>query len=527
MRLLALLLACLSLPLGAQTPPFSGLTLTSWWTLGYPTGNAPLSYSSPYLDLIGGNNLSMVLNMSTGNSVANFNVGANNAGGQTGSSTFAHFGIWSRALTTAEHNDLAGGDVCAGSSPCSYTLTSLNTGLKCYWAFGDGSGTGVHYTDTSGNSCPDLVDTAASVQVVGPNGVGDHGTAYTGGGYATSSHNSKTDPGSGAYSSFIAVNMASLSGSQANFNCQIDLVAGNDAVCTYYQGAYSSGNKSFNTDQGNGGDFAHSGVVVNCALGDPSINTWYALGYSYNPVSSYFGVQTLYVNGTSNGTSFDRTINLSFPFAFPGASTCYSSANISSWDCASSYVGPGLQVASPTSAIGFSSSSRTWGLWINAAGVSGGTQTLAGTISYNGTLNVVNWGAQISSGQVYLLSGNSTTTDFQYCNTTITNGAHFLLYYYDASGPTQHAYLDNVAFGTCGSVAHTPTLGTLPFIVGANTNTSNTPPMGQPAVATSSVDRMFFANGIPTAGDRTLLYNGGTGYVYSPPGAELSVIVLQ
>lgn len=526
-RLVSSVLAT-ALVVNGATAPFTGITLTAYWQLAHPSDVSSNPYAEPYKDLIGSNDLSPQFDASTGSSSSHYNVGANNAGGQTGSFSFAHHAIWSRILSLAEHDDLAAGDTCVGN-PCSYSNTSLNTGLKCYWAAGQLSGSSVHHPDTSGNGCADLVDSGSSTQVTGPNGGADKATAYTGGSYATSAVNAKSDAGSADFSYFIAVDMQALTSTQLNFNCQIDLAAvpKTSGPCAYYQGQVTAPvATSFNTDHGNGVDLIHSGVVVNKTT-VPAINTWYSLGYSY---SASTGVQAMYVDGSANVSLFNRHDYFPSPFVWPSIPACYGAANVASWDCASdgsnNPIIRALQKASPNSAVGFSNQSRTWGFWINAIGTSGvPNQTIASRLNYTGPLDVVNLGAQISAGVLFALSGESVTGHFQYCSTPITDGLHFVLYYYDASDGTQHAYLDNVAFSSCATVAFTPTSGTLPFLVGANTNTTKTQQIDQTLNAGSSVSRMFFADGVPTSMDRAILYNNGNGWQLFNPALAGSVSI--
>ena len=489
-----------------QRNPFSGLALTAFWQLAWPSNVAPNAYLANYADLTGrGNTLQSFPNAATGNSSANFNVGANNAGGQVSTAYFAHFGTWSRKLTLTEQNDLNGGDICSGSAPCSYTLTSLNVGLKCYWAFGEVSGTSAHHSDTSGNSCPDLVDAGSSTQVAGPNGGADKATYYFGGSYATSGASASTDPGTGDYSYFIAVNMQALSpGTESVFNCQFDLAQKRGSVCGYYQGLGAS---TLNTDHDNGIDLARNGVVVNTQIGAPSAGTWYRIGYSFDSTA---GVETMYVNGTSNAGTFDRTY-VSSPFTFTPLS-CYSRDTFdSSWDCSSTGASPGLKISDPTSDLGFSGVSRTWGFWVNAVDTAASNvQFLAGTV--DNETREAHLAAEVLSGTVYMISGTAGANNFQYCSSAITDGLHFLLYYYNSTDSSQHAFLDNVPFTSCMPVTFTPTVGTLPFFIGVTYDPGAAYGVSLPVASGTQISRMFFANGIPTATDMAILYASGNGW---------------
>lgn len=459
----------------------------------------------PYADLTGrGNDLTVYPDPNTGASPAPFEVGST-AGSQTIDAYVAHLGIWARDLTTTEVNALNSGDVCAGS-PCSYTLTSLNADLKCYYGLGQASGTAVHFLDTSGNSCPDLVGSGATTQQTGPLGGADKATYFTGGVSASTTSLAKLSCGSGACSMAISANLKSLAaGTQEIIVGQNDIVSSpaETGPVIYYQGQ-GAAQHSWNYDHGNGVDLFRNGVVINRALGAPVANQWYSLVSTYGTD----GLQKLYVDGSANVSTFDRNsyippqFGLAVPLSFPGTNA------YQGWDCGGDCTG--------TLGVGLTGASS------NDLGL-GGDSTFAGWIQANSTTptQVIaaransanpNFQVSLSGGTLTFKVGDSTTSDS--VTATLPDSLwHLIVMSYDASGVlgtanNLYVWVDNVlAASKVTSVA--PTRGGLPLFVGGTQTGSNVHSVASPLLG--NVSRFMFATGVPSAADLNALWNGGLG----------------
>jgi hypothetical protein len=481
--------------------------VTAYWKFD-ETAPSDFTVRNTYADSTGlGNTLTVNPDQRAFASSQNLVLAANANTTQNLTGALASWGKWHRLLTTGEKAALAGGETWPF-----LTTTTLQDADYFYLLNESSSSTTYADATTHGNT---LTRTGTTTQVTGPSGIA-HGTSFSSGSYLSAPASPTIQVNNNSFTIAGWYNLTSLpSGDQSVFIGQINLNSGdlNDSdlgYVAYYQGA---GGSYIAADLSNGIDLFANATIVTSST--PSTSTWYQMLEEYNATSSVLGVSVN--NGTDS--SFGRNIQ---PGAVSGKinnaahffpAPLFSSSQ-SGWDSTTTTGPISRLTATNNSNLTFGNNSRTAWFWFKSD-VTSTTQSLAGF--YQFTSSSIDWLVQVGSNNIFFITGNSAGT-FQFCSVpfTDTTSYHLLVVWFDKTTGIIHLNLDHgVSVASQAITTFTPTVSTLPFMIGANQNGTQSPGVsGANQQFLGTIDEFGIANGTPSPTDLNTLWNSGNGITF-------------
>lgn len=455
----------------------------------------PMDGSLPnILDQSGrGNHLTRYMQPATSN--VTFLLGANSVGSQSMTGRLSKWGNWKRLLTAAEKAALRGGEAW----PFSTTTTLRDASV--FYLLNEASNSST-YADATGRGNTLVKSANPTVQVAGPLGtdkgvqLGSSGASYLILDPATA------DVANGNHAHTISgwVNLDALGASQQIFWGQLEFATTKVGNCLYY---FSSTNR-LQSDFANNADLYRNAVVVADTFGAPGTGVWHHMLFQYDPVTN---VETLEIDGVADSLAevvrpAPRTSPSRSHFAVP---PWFTGTGHSGWDS----VGVQCFASHAASAdLSFGPHSKTaWG-WVKFDNTSS-TQTVMGCFQETGTL--IDWVIQQAGGLMYFVLGNNAGA-YDFITVPLADASwHSFACWYDTSAGRIYIDLDNGAHTANTAVTHTPSAGTMPFIMGACSSSTAT---GANQQLLGDIGIAGISDGVPSQAEIAQLYAYGSGRYY-------------